>query len=273
MNTFNDFFRAITDVMAGNRVIFLATGLAIFRLITVLVLMWFGAKTLMLGYFNMREFLPMIGRILLFLMALLYYSTPAPVFGVSLTGLITDEAGALSNTLVGASESETMTFQTLTAIQQALDGSLPLIPGMVELVRYVLVTLILSGLEAVIWAVISLGFVAVAILITIGPLFLAFGILPGLEQLATAWFWALLSFNFYSVIGSCYLLVAARVLSYFLLANQPPYSVAKTWNMFLPAIMICGSLAVGTLLIPALALTLFGAGGQTAVPRWLRWSA
>ena len=270
-NAFEIQFRAIRDVMATSKTLFLADGLNFFRSIVLLMLMWFGAKTLFLGYFHMREFLPMVGRFLIFALALYYYAAPSPVFGVSLTGLVTEESDLLSTKLMGASETETLTFDTLTAMQQAVDGSLPLVPGAITLLRWGLVTILLSALEAVIFAAISTGYVAVAILLVMGPLLLPFGIWPGLERIAVAWFWAFVSFNFYQVIGSAYMLCASKVLSFFLLAHQPPYTGASVWTMFIPLSMTCLALAIGTLLIPSLALTLFNAGGFSALPRWMRW--
>jgi hypothetical protein len=271
MNTFNDFFHALTDVMAGDGAIFLGTGMQLFRLILVLLLMVFGAKTMFLGYFHMREFLALLPRILLLLCALTWYRTPSP-WGVSLTGMVTDEAALLSNTLTRGSEAETVAFQTARAIQETVDSAMPIIPNMIQLVRWVLVTLSLSFLEGVIWAVISFGFVGVAILIVVGPLFLPWGIFPGLEGLASSWFMAFLAMNFWQVLGSCYMLVAARVLSYFLLGHPSPYTAASSWSLFVPLVMMGCSLTIGTLMIPALAVTLFNAGLQhTAVPRFLRW--
>ena len=273
MNTFNDFFRALTDVMAGDGSVFLGTGKDLFGVILIWLLLVFGAKTLFLGYFNMREFLPMVGKSLLLASALLWYRSPSPFGGVSLTGMITDEAALLSTTLTRGSEAETLTFQTVTAIQQNVDNSLPIVVySPLVILRYSLVTLALSGLEAVIWAVISFGFVGVAILIIVGPLCLPWGIFPGLERLASAWFMAFLAMNFWQVLGSAYMLVAARVLSYFMLAHSAPLTTASSWSMFLPVVMVGASLAIGTLLIPALAATLFSAGlHSTAVPRFLRW--
>ena len=271
MNTFNDFFRALTDVMSGGGVVFLPLGMQLFRIIVVLVLMIFGAKTLFLGYFHMREFLPMLAKILFLLGALTWYRAVSP-WGVSLTGMITDEAAFLSNTLLGASEAETVAFQSARAIQETIDSAMPILPNMIQLVRWTLVTLALSFLEAVIWAVISFGFVGVAVLIIVGPLLLPWGIFPGLERLASAWFMAFVSMNFWQVIGSCYMLVASKVLSYFLLGHPGPYTTASSWSLFVPLLMIGFSLTVGAFLIPALAVTLFSAGlHSTAAPRFLRW--
>src|SRR5579871_687415 len=272
MNTFNDFFHALTDVMAGDGSVFLGLGMQLFRLIVVLLLMMFGAKTLFLGYFHMREFLPIVAKILLLFCALTWYRVPSPTLGVSLTGMITDEAALLSNTISRGAESETVAFQSARAIQETIDSAMPMIPNMIQLVRWTLVTLALSFLEAVIWAVISFGFVGVAILIILGPLFLPWGIFPGLEGLARAWFMAFLSMNFWQVIGSCYMLVASRVLSYFLLGHPSPYTSASSWSLFVPLVMIGFSLTLGAFIIPALAVMLFNAGlSHTAAPRFLRW--
>ena len=100
MNSFEDNFRALSEIMSTSRAIFLPEGRVIFGSIVVLMLMWFGAKTMLFGYWNMREFMGMAGRILIFTLALNYYVTPS-VYGVSTTGLIIEETDHLSQKLVG----------------------------------------------------------------------------------------------------------------------------------------------------------------------------
>ena len=163
-----------------------------------------------------------------------------------------------------------MTFNTLTALRTAVDKSVSLWSTPLDWLKYLVVMVLLSVLEAVLWTVVASGFVAAAILVIVGPLFLPFGIWPGLEKLAFNWFWALCSFCFYQVIASAYLLVASKLLTYFIIAHPPPYTSASMWAMWVPLSMLGFSLAIGALLVPALALALFNAGGQAAMPRFLR---
>lgn len=272
-NTFNDFFHAITDVMVAERGIFEPTGLALLRLITVLLLVFFGSYTLLMGHFDMRRFLRMAAGILTLQMALTYYSAPSPVFGISFTHLITDETHHLSDTLSLASESATLTFDNLTAIYQATNLSWPLLPSPSQLIRYTIMLLVLSFLEAIIWAVIAFGFIAVAVLIIVGPILLPFAIFPGLEWIAWGWIKCFIQFSFYEVVGGAYLLISARVLTYFIGGYTPPYAAATTWSMILPAIMMAGALAYGAVQIPSLTSSIFsGRAGEAAIPRFLRWS-
>lgn len=213
----------------------------------------------------------MVAGILLVLLALTYYTTPSPVYGISFTHLVTDEAKYLANRLTLLSETETTTFSTLTAIIRSVDKSLPLVPSALQLLRYLLMVVILSIFEAFLWMIIAWGFIASAVLTILGPLFLPWAIFPGMEWLTWSWFKSFIAYAFYQVVAGVYMLIVGHYVAFVFGESPSLYTPASSWALLLPGLMMGFALGYGALQIPHLVRSLFfGGTGEAAVPRWLR---
>ena len=94
-------------------------------------------------------------------------------------------------------------------------------------------------MQAVAFAVIAYGYVAAAVCVLVGPVFIPFFIVPKLDWLFWGWFKAFIGFSFYQVIASAFIYVFAKVLT----------------SMFqaIGAISISNALTI----LPALFITLF----------------
>ena len=94
-------------------------------------------------------------------------------------------------------------------------------------------------MEAVAFAVIAYGYVASAVCVLIGPLFIPWFIVPKMDWLFWGWLKAFIGFRFYQVIASAFIFVFSKVLT----------------SMFqvIGNITISNALAV----LPALLITLF----------------
>ena len=68
-------------------------------------------------------------------------------------------------------------------------------------------------MEAVAFAVIAYGYVAAAVCVLIGPIFIPWFIVPKMDWLFWGWLKAFIGFSFYQVVASAFIFVFAKVLT------------------------------------------------------------
>jgi type IV secretory pathway VirB6-like protein len=240
-NPFTFLGQAITELLTAHSARLQATGLAIFRSLAVILIAWFGIQAALTsaqgrGGFSFAKFTDLILLISFGLGMLTYYSTPIPGAGLSFSDLITREG----LNLAGEIESE-QTDQIASIITQAEEqlGAPPGSFSVLEDLTYLLIALILASMEAVAFAVIAYGYVATAVCVLVGPVFIPWFIVPRLDWLFWGWLKAFIGFSFYQVIASAFVFVFAKVLL----------------GMF----TVIGTISIGNALtiLPALLITLF----------------
>lgn len=215
-NPFAALNQAISQLITSNSAALQATGLDIFRGLAVILLAWFGIKSALSasqghgGGFHFAKFADLILMISFGLGMLTYYSTPLPGIGYSFPDLVTKEAQNISNQI----ESD-QTQQIVNTVQDA-EIQLGAPPGkysILEDLTYLLIAVILAAMEAVAFAVIAYGYVASAVCVLIGPMFIPWFIVPKMDWLFWGWFKAFIGFSFYQVVASAFIFVFARVLT------------------------------------------------------------
>src|SRR5207245_3341244 len=119
-----------------------------------------------------------------------------------------------------------------------------------------------------VFAVIAFGYVAAAIAVLLGPVFIPFFIVPKLEWLFWGWLRALIQYAFYPVVANAYLFVFGNLLIHFVDSHPPPYDGATVAVLFFPLVMLLIAFTYGILKIPSLVNSLFtGRSGESAIPR------
>jgi hypothetical protein len=115
--------------------------------------------------------------------------------------------------------------------------------------------------------VIAFGYVAAAVSVMLGPVFIPFFIVPKLEWLFWGWLKSLLQYAFYPVVANAYIFVFGQLLIHFVDSHPPPYDGATLAVLFLPLLFLLIAFTWGVLLIPSLVNSLFaGRSGESAVP-------
>jgi type IV secretory pathway VirB6-like protein len=76
-----------------------------------------------------------------------------------------------------------------------------------EILRYIITVVCLLFAQAAVFGVIAFGYVAAAIAVMLGPIFIPFYIVPELEWLFWGWFKSLVQYAFYPVVANAYLFV------------------------------------------------------------------
>ncbi|MGD0445524.1 MAG: hypothetical protein ABSA39_16425 [Edaphobacter sp.] len=175
--------QAITQLLSTNGSVLQATGLDIFRGLATILIVWFGIKAALsasqgLGGFHFAKFADLILMIALGLGMLTYYSTPIPGTSYSFSDLITKEGLNLSSQ-IESSQTQSIA-DTITAQEQQL-GSPPGSFNLIEDLTYLLIVVILALMEAAAFAVIAYGYVAAAVCVLIGPIFIPWFIVPKMD--------------------------------------------------------------------------------------------
>jgi type IV secretory pathway VirB6-like protein len=246
-NIFSALSQAITQLLSSEGSTLEATGLDIFRGLAVILIVWFGVKSALSasqghgGGFHFAKFADLILMIAFGLGMLTYYSTPIPGTSYSFSDLITKEGLNLSNRIESSQTQQIA--DTITNAEQQL-GAPPGSFNILEDLTYLLIVLILAAMEATAFCVIAYGYVAAAVCVLIGPIFIPWFIVPKMDWLFWGWLKAFIGFSFYQVVASAFIFVFAKVLA----------------NMFqvIGAISISNAFTVLPALLVTLAVCVYG---------------
>ncbi len=258
-NPFTFLGQAISQLLATKSAAIQASGLNMFRGLAVILIVWFGIKAALSaahghGGLNFAKFADLLLLIAFGLGMLTYYSTPVPGIGYSFSDLITQEALQLS----GQIESD-QTQQIADAVAKAEEqlGSPPGIFSLHETLTILVIVIALAAVQAVAFAVIAYGYVAAAVCVLVGPIFIPFFIVPKLDWLFWGWFKAFIGFSFYQVIASAFIFVFSKVLLS-LLAVIGPITLSNAFTLLPPLIVTLFVCIYGVTKIPELTGSILG---------------
>lgn len=258
---------AITNLLQQNLGFFDAMGQNLFRAFATILVVWFGVKAALdsaSGHrgFHFANFASLVLTISFGFAMVNYYSQPIPGFGVSFHNLITDEAQFLANRISQAQLQ--VVIERVTDFQSRIDS-----PGWGDLVGtvvYAVIIILLATAQAIAIVIIAYGFIATAVCVLVGPIFIPFFIVPNLEWLFWGWFKAFIQYAFYQVIAAAVVFVIANLILG-ILGLQPAgqISTAELMQAF-PVLFITFLAAIYALLkIPALTNHIFsGASGSSS---------
>jgi len=273
-STMTDLFAFLTQLMTEHANLFETVGNHMFRSFAVILIVWFGVKSALASashgmgpVFHFDRFAELLLTIAFGFGMITYYSHPIPGFGVSFSHLIIDQGLALANQLDHSMVSEL--WGRLTGLYWGLETPILTITlNVLELVRYALTIVALVLAQAAVLVVIAFGYVAAAIAVLLGPIFIPFFIVPQMEWLFWGWLKSLIQYAFYPVIGNAYLYVFGSLLIHFIDAHPAPYDGAYLAVVFFPLLFLLIAFTYGVLQIPSLVNSLFtGRSGESALPR------
>src|SRR5262249_49673927 len=139
--------------------------------------------------------------------------------------------------------------------------------NIVEVLRYAITIVCIWAAQGAVLGVIAFGYVAAAVAVMLGPIFIPFFIVPHMEWVFWGWLKALIQYAFYPVVGQAYLFVFGSLLIHLIDSHPPPYDGATLALLFGPLVMLLIAFTYGILRIPSLVNSLFaGRSGESAVP-------
>ncbi len=261
-------FQSINTLLTQNLGFFDAMGQNLFRSFATILVVWHGLKSALAaasgqGGFHFENFASLLLTISFGFAMANYYSTPIPAVGVSFHNLVTNEAQFLSSRIDQA-ELENV-IQGVTDFESRLDS-----PGWGDVLGtgvYIIVTLLLAAAQAVAFVVIAYGFIAAAVCVLVGPVFVPFFIVPKMEWLFWGWFRCFLQYSFYQVIAAAVVAVIGSLLIGAL--KLPPAGTLSTVQLlaWFPVLAITLVASIYVLLkVPTLTNHIFSgaAGGSSA---------
>ncbi|MGH9738901.1 MAG: type IV secretion system protein [Candidatus Acidiferrales bacterium] len=259
-------FQAINNLLTQNLGFFDAMGQNLFRMFATILVVWYGVKSALSAasgkhFLHFDNFAALLLTISFGFGMVNYYSTPIPGIGRSFHNLITDEAQFLSGKI--NQNSLQSVEQGITDFETRLD-----MPGFTDILGtaiYVVVVILLAAAQAIAFVVIAYGFIATAVCVLVGPIFIPFFIVPTLEWLFWGWFKAFIQYAFYQVIASSVVFIIGNLLIGSL-QLPPPGSLSTVQLMaWFPVLLIVLVASVYALLkIPTLTNHIFSGTSGTS---------
>ena len=261
-------FQAINNLLTQNLGFFDAMGQNLFRMFATILVVWYGVKSALSAAsgkhpFHFDNFAALLLTISFGFGMVNYYSNPIPGIGTSFHNLITNESQFLANKI---NQTELQTVEERVAdFETRMDS-----PGFGDILgtaEYVVITILLATAQAIAIVVIAYGFIATAVCVLVGPVFVPFFIVPKLEWLFWGWFKAFLQYAFYQVIAAAVVYIIGNLILGILdLEPTGTISIVQLIEAF-PVLFITFLAAIYALLkIPALTNHIFSgtSGGSSA---------
>lgn len=268
-----ELFAFLTQLMTEHATIFQAMGAQMFRDFAVILISWYGIKSALsaasgspMTVFHFDKLASLLITIAFGFAMITYYSQPIPGLGISFYHLIVDQGLDLSNQLNHSLVQEI--WDRLNGLYFQMEmPALSIVVNVMEVIRYTVVIFALIAAQAAIFAVVAFGYIATAIAVLLGPIFIPFYIVPQLEWLFWGWLKAFVQYAFYPVVANAYLFVFGNLLIHFVDAHPAPYDGATLLLLFFPLVLLLIAFTYGILKIPSLVNSLFtGRSGESAVP-------
>src|SRR5271154_6446563 len=260
-------YQAINNLLTQNLGFFDAMGQNLFRMFATILIAWYGVKSALAAAsgkqpFQFDNFASLLLTISFGFAMVNYYSNPIPGIGISFHNLITDEAQFLANR-INQAELQTI-VDRIGYFEARIDA--PGVTDFLGMVIYVVVIILLAAAQAISIVVIAYGFIATAVCVLVGPIFVPFFIVPKLEWLFWGWLRCFLQYAFYEVIAAAVVYVIANlILGIMDLQPKGTISTVQLLEAF-PVLFITFLASIYALLkIPALTNHIFSgtAGGSS----------
>ncbi|MBV9889199.1 MAG: type IV secretion system protein [Acidobacteria bacterium] len=261
-------YQAINNLLTQNLGFFDAMGQNLFRMFATILVAWYGIKSALAAAggkyaFQFDNFASLLLTIAFGFAMVNYYSAPIPGIGSSFHNLITNEAQFLANRI---NQAEVQTIVTRIADFEARIDA----PGVTDLlgtILYAIIIILLAAAQAIAIVVIAYGFIAAAVCVLVGPVFVPFFIVPRLEWLFWGWLRCFIQYAFYEVIAAAVVYIIGNLIVG-VLTLQPvgAISIVQLVGWF-PVLFITFLSSIYVLLkVPALTNHIFSgtAGGSSA---------
>jgi hypothetical protein len=206
-------YQAINNLLTQNLGFFDAMGQNLFRMFATILVAWYGVKSALSAAsgghpFHFENLASLLLTISFGFAMVNYYSTPIPGIGTSFHNLITDESQFLANKITQTQLQ--VVIEKISDFESRIDS-----PGFGDFLGtaiYVLVIILLAAAQAIAIVVIAYGFIATAVCVLVGPIFIPFFIVPKLEWLFWGWLKTFIQYAFYQVIAAAVVFIIANLI-------------------------------------------------------------
>jgi hypothetical protein len=261
-------FQAINNLLTQNLGLFDAMGQNLFRMFATILVAWYGLRSALGAAggrypFHFDNFASLLLTISFGFGMVNYYSAPLPGIGASFHNVLTDESQFLANK-INQTELQTV-VEHVNDFEARMDA--PGVTDFLGTILYTVVIILLATAQAIAIVVIAYGFIATAVCVLLGPVFIPFFIVPKLEWLFWGWFRCFLQYAFYQVIAAAVVFVIGNLIMG-ILGLQPAGAISTVELIEeFPVLLITFLASIYALLkVPALTTHIFSgtAGGSSA---------
>jgi TrbL/VirB6 plasmid conjugal transfer protein len=261
-------YQAINNLLTQNLGFFDAMGQNLFRMFATILVAWYGVKSALAAaggkqYFHFDNFATLLLTISFGFAMVNYYSAPIPGIGASFHNLITDEAQFLANRIDQAELQSIV--NRIGDFEARIDA--PGVTDFLGILIYAVVIILLAAAQAISIVVIAYGFIATAVCVLVGPVFVPFFIVPKLEWLFWGWLRCFIQYAFYEVIAAAVVYIIGNLIIG-VLTLQPAGTISTLQLIgWFPVLFITFLASIYVLLkVPALTNHIFSgtAGGSSA---------
>jgi hypothetical protein len=263
-------FEAINKILTQNSSFFESMGLDLFHSFALILISWLGVQSALSGAeggpgLGLSRLVSLIQELVLVYTMLAFYTVPIPGLGISFTHLILDQAQSMVTQLDQTSVQKIV--ETLNVVESNLPYPSPF--EVLAIIRFFILMICILSAQAVTLYVVMFGYVATAVLVLLGPVFIPFKIVPKMDWLFWGWLRAFIQFAFYQVVASAYVFIFGDFLMQLLGAKNGPLSSGDLAYLFVPLVLTLVTFALGTIKVPALVFSLFsGRSGDYVFLRW-----
>jgi TrbL/VirB6 plasmid conjugal transfer protein len=261
-------FQAIDTLLTQNLSFFDAMGQNLFRSFATILVAWYGVRSALAAaggrsFFQFDTFASLLLNISFGFAMINYYSAPIPAMGMSFHSLVTDEAQFLSSKIDQAQLQAVI--QGVADFESRMDS--PSWGDILGTAIYVTVIILLAAAQAIALVVIAYGFIATAVCVLVGPIFVPFFVVPKMDWLFWGWFRCFIQYAFYQVIAAAVVSIIGNLIVGAL--RLPPAGTLSTVQLmaWFPVLFITFLASIYVLLkVPALTGHIFSgaAGGSSA---------
>ncbi|HEY0701433.1 MAG TPA: type IV secretion system protein [Candidatus Acidoferrales bacterium] len=260
-------FQAINNLLTQNLGFFDTMGQNLFRSFATILVVWYGVKSALAAAsgkspFHFDNFASLLLTISFGFAMVNYYSAPIPVIGTSFHNLVTDEAQSLTGQIDQA-QLQTV-ISRVSDFESRMDS--PSWGDVFGTAIYVVITILLAAAQAIAIVVIAYGFIATAVCVLVGPIFVPFFIVPKMEWLFWGWLRCFIQYAFYQVIAAAVVYIIGNLMLGAL--TLPPAGTLSTTQLigWFPVLFITFLASIYVLLkIPSLTNHIFsGSAGASS---------
>jgi type IV secretory pathway VirB6-like protein len=265
---FQFIFQAIGNLLTENLGFFDAMGQNLFRTFATILVVWYGVKSALAAAggkhpFQFDNFASLLLTVSFGFAMVNYYTAPIPGIGSSFHNLVTNESQFLANK-INQTELQTV-IEHVNDFEARMDA--PSVTDLLGTLFYAVVIILLAAAQAVAIVVIAYGFIATAVCVLLGPVFIPFFIVPKLEWLFWGWLRCFVQYAFYQVIAAAVVFIIGNLILGIL--GLQPVGAISTVQLIeeFPILFITFLASIYALLkVPALTNHIFSgtAGGSSA---------
>jgi hypothetical protein len=261
-------FEAIGNLLTENLGFFDTMGQNLFRTFATILVVWYGVKSALAAAggkhpFQFDDFASLLLTVSFGFAMVNYYTAPIPGIGTSFHNLVTNESQFLANK-INQTELQTV-IEHVNDFEARMDA-----PGVTDVLGtlfYAVVIILLAAAQAVAIVVIAYGFIATAVCVLLGPVFIPFFIVPKLEWLFWGWFRCFVQYAFYQVVAAAVVFIIGNLILGIL--GLQPVGAISTVQLIeeFPVLFVTFLASIYALLkVPALTNHIFSgaAGGSSA---------